>query len=149
MAVRRDAPAPTMPKHPDMKLRTFAIEAVEAGFSWKEIQEYTKMSSSALSRLFQRVKKSESGKSSLDPTSRKPGSGRRWLMTEELRREIRKVMEEEDDDEREVSVLYIWEKLPSLNGMCLRSVQQVVTDVRREREETAKTKKKKDSNNNG
>ena len=68
-------------------------------------------------------------------------------MTEEMRREIRKVMEEEDDDEREVSALYIWEKLPSCNGKCLRSVQQVVLEIRREREETAKTKKK-DSNNN-
>ena len=68
-------------------------------------------------------------------------------MTEERRREIQKVMEEEDEDERKVSALYVWEKLESCHGKCLRSVQQVVTDVRREREETAETKTK-DSNNN-
>ena len=55
-------------------------------------------------------------------------------------------MEEEDEDVMEVSAFYIWEKLPCLNGICLRSVQQVVTDVRREREQMAKTKS--DSNNN-
>ena len=77
----------------------------------------------------------------------KPGSGRPKEMTEELKLQIRKVMEEEDEDVMEVSAFYIWEKLPCLNGICLRSVQQVVTDVRREREQTAKTKS--DSNNNG
>ena len=123
-----------MPKHPDRLLRTFAIEAEAAGYSRAEISTFTHMSSSALSRLFQKAKEFQSGESSLDPSLRKPGSGRRLEMTEELRHEIQKVMDEEDEDEREVLAFYIWEKLPSLNGMCLRSVQQVATDVRRERE---------------
>ena len=119
MTVQHPIPASMMPKHPDKDRRAFAIGALQAGFSRKEIGDYTGMSSSALSRLFQRVKASESGESSLDPTSWKPGFGRRLLMTDEMRREIRKVMEEEDDDEREVSALYIWEKLLSCNLLCL------------------------------
>ena len=50
-------------------------------------------------------------------------------MNEELKLQIRKVMEEEDEDEMKVLAFYIWEKLPSLNGICLRSIQQVVTDI--------------------
>ena len=67
-------------------------------------------------------------------------------MTEELKLQIWKVMQEEDEDVMEVSAFYIWEKLPCLNGICLRSVQQVVTDIRRERKEMAKTMS--DANNN-
>ena len=78
---------------------------------------------------------------------RKPGSGWPKEMTEELKLQIRKVMEEEDEDEMEVLAWYIWEKLACLNGVCLRSVQQVVMDIRRERKQTAKTKS--DANNNG
>ena len=136
-----------MPKHADQEKRAFAIGALEAGYSRTEVQSYTGMSRSALSRLCLRVKASESGESSSDPTLRKRGTGRQVLMTEERRSEIQKVVEEEDEDERKVSALYVWEKLESCNGKCLRSVQQVVADARKGREETAETKTK-DSNNN-
>ena len=109
-----------MPKHPDKNRRAFAIMAYEANFPRSEISSYTNISKTALGRLIRRSEKFQSGESSLAPFSRKPGSGRPKEMTEELKLQIRKVMEEEDEDVMKVSALYIWEKLPCLNGICLR-----------------------------
>ena len=135
-----------MSKHADQQTKTFAIEAFEAGYSKSEIISHTHISRSTLDRLLQKSVEFQSGKSSLDPTLWKHSSGRPKAMTEDLKLQMRKVMEEEDEVEMEVLAWYIWEKLACLNGMCLRSVQQVVTDIRRERKEMAKTKS--DANNN-
>ena len=134
-----------MAKHADQQKRFFAIMALEAGYSKSEIRSFTNMSRQALDRLFRKSAEFSSGKSSADPTLRKPGSGRPKEMTDELRLQIRKVMEEEDEDEMKVSAWYIREKLPSLNGICLRSIQQVVTDIRREKN----NQPQKDNNNIG
>ena len=80
-----------MPKHADQMKKTFAIEAYEAGYSRSEITSFTHISRSALGRLLQKSAEFQSGKSSLDPTLRKPGSGRPKEMTEELKLQIRKV----------------------------------------------------------
>ena len=91
-----------MLKHPDKKRQAFAIMAYVAGYSRSEISSYTNISLTALGRLIRKSAEFQTGESSLDPTLRKPGSGRPKQMTEELKLQIKKVMEDEDTDEMKV-----------------------------------------------